>query len=93
MKDPFKIFNVNEFKKWMEDSPEESSEKNIIGLSVSSKVPFKKLKFVCESFKSKKALEYFYKEGGIVKEEEDNILTIETDRGEIQINKLYVVIS
>jgi len=88
-KDPFKIFNVNEFKRWMESS-EPSSPSKLLGLSAVPKVTFKKLKEISEVLDNEKAIMEFHKNGGVVLEEENDLLMIRTKKGCLKIDKLHV---
>jgi len=92
-KDPFKIFNVNEFKKWMESSSGETKEESMMGRSVSSNISFKRLKLVSEILDCEKALVEFHKKGGIVIEEEGKQVTIKTRKGCLKIERSYTSIN
>ena len=92
MKDPFGIFNFNDFKKWMNEKNENHSQDNLIGLQVGSKISTKKLLNVCEVVKgdSKKVLKEFYENGGTILNKDKNILTIENKKGKFEIHKMYI---
>lgn len=95
-KDPFSIFNVNEFKKWMENSnttDKVDSNQSLIGLNVTSKVSFKKLKSVSEILDNERAVMEFHKNGGVILEEEEKLLTIKTDKGSIKLHRSYAVVN
>lgn len=94
--DPFSIFNVNEFKKWMESSNSTDnveSNKSMVGLNVTSKVSFKKLKSVSEALDNERAIMEFHKNGGTILEEEDKLLTIKTNKGSIKLHRSYTVVN
>ena len=92
-KNPFKIFNVNEFKKWMEDSSEDTTSKSAIGCSVSSNISFKKLKIVSEVLDCEKALIEFHKKGGVVIEEDGKQITVKTKKGCLKIERSHTSIN
>jgi len=94
-KDPFSLFNLNEFKKWMSESPDQNNHNDIIGKQIESKISFKKLLMTTEVIEGedKKVLKEFHTNGGYVIEKNGNILTIETTKGKIETHKMYVRIS
>lgn len=93
-KDPFNLFDVNEFKKWMKNSQKEDSS---VGMSVESKVSVKKLLHVSEFYdeeNKKKIAHEFLSNGGVILEEIDGkTLKIETKKGIIEIHKIYTKLS
>lgn len=94
-KDPFNLFDVNEFKKWMKNSHKE--ENSLVGMNVESKVSVKKLLCVSEFYdeeNKKKIAHDFSSNGGIILEENDGkTLKIETKKGIIEIHKMYTKLS
>lgn len=93
MNDPFRIFNLNDFKKWINESKEDHQD-NIIGSSVESKVSMKKLNEVCEVTEgsSKKVLKEFFLNGGTVLSKNENTLLIENKKGKFEAHKMYIKI-
>lgn len=92
-KNPFSIFNVNEFKKWMDSSTQNESGESLIGVSVGSKISFKKLKAMSEAIDNERAVLEFHKNGGIILEENEDILTIKTSKGSLKLSKIHIVIN
>jgi hypothetical protein len=90
-RDTFNIFNLNEFKKWMESSTQDKSGESLIGVSVGSKVSFKKLKNVSEALDNERAIIEFHKNGGTILEAEEDIVTIKTTKGCLKLDKSYIV--
>jgi len=95
MKDPFSIFNLNDFKKWVNDSKEDCLNNNFVGLQVEAKTSIKKLTDVCEVLSGdlKKVLKEFHLNGGTVISENGNNLLIENKKGKFEIHKAYINIS
>ena len=92
-RDPFSIFNVNEFKKWMESSTHDRTDKSLIGVGVGSKVSFKKLKVVAEVLDNERAIIEFHKNGGTILEEDEESVIIKTIKGSLKIQKSYIVVN
>lgn len=92
MKDPFRIFNLNEFKKWMEESKNNESKDGLVGSRVESKVSTKKLMEVCEVLEGdeKKVLKEFHLNGGTVLEKKENILLIKNKKGLFETHRVYI---
>jgi hypothetical protein len=92
MKDPFKVFNLNEFKKWMDKSNEDQSQEDMVGQQVVSKINFKKLMDVCEvtEGEERKVLKEFCLNGGTVLNKNNNLLSIENKKGKFEVHKMYV---
>ncbi len=90
--DPFN-FNFSDFKKWISHSKEEKD--SIVGCKVELKESTKKLSLIAEVIEgdARKVLKDFRINGGIITEKFGNIITIETNNGKIELNKLHVVIS
>jgi len=91
-RDPFSIFNVNEFEKWMQDSTPPKLE-STIGATVTSKVSFKKLRVVSEALDNEKAIIEFHRNGGTILEEDKDMLTIKTKKGSFKVSKSYININ
>lgn len=94
MKDPFGIFNLSEFKKWVDESNDKKPIDNFIGSLVESKISFKKLLDVSETIEgnSKKVLKEFVLNGGNVIDKNENTLLIENKKGKFELHKMYIKI-
>ena len=94
MKDPFGVFNLSEFKKWVDESNDKKSIDNFIGSLVESKISFKKLLDVGETIEvnSKKVLKEFILNGGNVIGKNENTLLIENKKGKFELHKMYIKI-
>jgi hypothetical protein len=95
MKDPFEIFNLNNFKKWVNESKENEFENKFVGFQVESKISTKKLLDVCEVVEgnSKKVIKEFHSSGGTVIAENNNMLLIENKKGKFELHKMYIRVS
>lgn len=89
-------FNLDDFKKWIDEQEESDSSlrKNEYseGDIVKSTIPFKKLvnRINEESGNRKSICKEFYMNGGTVVSFDSKNLIIEVDSGSFAINKLYV---
>lgn len=93
MKDPFKIFDLNDFKKWMNQPHDQKKE--FIGIQVESKVSTKKLLDVCDVIEGndKKVIKEFNLNGGTVLSNNGNSFIIENKKGKFEIHKMYLKLS
>jgi hypothetical protein len=90
---PFSIFNVNEFKKWISENGDKE-EVNLTGLHVESKFNNKKMSSVIDVLNGEenKVIKEFCSYGGVVKEVIGNNLIIKTKKGTFEVHKMYVEI-
>lgn len=89
--DPFGIFNLADFKKWIKKQ-ENVPNNSIIGLTVESKINKKRLSSEIEvqDGETKDIIKDFYENGGTVTDVDGNIFLIEVDSGTFLIDKTFV---
>lgn len=78
-------FNINEFKKWIEEKNEDHFVEKVF-----PKISIKKIKNLIENEVSKKTILNFYKNGGEVINENNKVLTIKVEKDFLFLNKKYV---
>lgn len=90
--DPFEPFNLNDFKKWMENQDDSRPRRGKIGTLVESKISVKKLmhKIDLQNGELEDVIKEFYDNGGIISEVNGNHFLIETTNGSFFIHRCFV---
>lgn len=85
-------FSLSDFKKWMESQQKESPKKNLVGLTVESKIGLRKLVARMESDDGdiEEMAKEFKKDGGVISEVDAQKLMIDVDSGSFVIHRMYV---
>jgi hypothetical protein len=91
-KDPFGLFDLGDFKKWMKTQNDSKIETDLIGFHVESKVTLKKLisKMEVEYGVTEEVARDFKKNGGTITEADGNKVLVEVENGTFIIHKMYV---
>lgn len=89
--DPFEIFNLADFKKWIKKQ-EDVSNNTIVGLTVESKISKKRLSSEIEvqDGETEDIIKDFYENGGTINDVDGNIFLIEVNSGTFLIDRTFV---
>lgn len=88
-------FNLNNFKKWMQNENYKHPKKSLIGSIVESKISSKRLISRIETQKGEleEVVKDFKKNGGVVLEEDGYTILVEVSTGIFLIHKAYLILS
>jgi len=86
------FFNLNEFKKWMDDQKPERKRSKFIGIYVESKLSAKRLinRVESESDNLEEIMEDFTASGGTIIDVEGNWFKVQVNSGEFTVPRIYV---
>jgi hypothetical protein len=89
---PFGMFDVNNFKKWMEDQQDAKSKPNMVGLQVESKIPVKKLlsRIEIQEGDIEEVAKDFKRNGGKISEVNGHNFMIEVSSGTFIIHRMHI---
>lgn len=88
----FGMFDLNDFKKWINNHEEDKSKNSIVGIQIESKIPLKKLTgriFEVEKGDKNQVAKDFFNEGGKILEVDGHNFLVEVSSGVFYIHRMY----